>query len=140
MISVLFSLTSSTQTITEDERSFIAKNSIQFHEINTRFGRTLYQATVPTIDKVQIFATAYVSRSPKVIGCWLPDGSQHLTSQYDENGDVISSTPTYPFNEAEYLVLQPDKVVTVDEDTTNLERYMSPQQINNFAGWKDKQF
>lgn len=165
MISILFSLTSSSEPISEQEMGFIAKNSIQFHAVNERNGRTLFQATIPDISKVQIFQGAYAARSPIVVGCWNVNGFQYVKHTTDEEGNEITTQPSiksiyneegeqtgeeiinegeimYPFNETEYLALQYDKIIpSGDEETPSVvTRYTEPQQMDNFAGWQDKKF
>lgn len=170
MISLLFSLDQATSALSEEEHGLIAKHSTTFELINTRNGRSLFDAVIPSMDKIDLFKYLYAPRNPKVIGVWNQNGFQYVENRDEETGelntfnqpyiiesDVVgedgqvyhteqimnAGMPMYTFDKQEYLDLLPD-IVTVSgfegNETTTTSRRTTPVEVHKFAGWSDKIF
>ena len=157
MISVIFSLDSQVEVLSEDEKSIIAKASISFVSLSVVGDRQMFEATIPNISTIINFQVLFVSRDPSIIGVWydngLPYGFKEVVS-YDDEGNILSTiaekiideelgdlSTLYPFNSSEYVSLLPS-VKTYDENDvliSDVPRTI-PVEIHKFGKRKDKRF
>lgn len=143
--------------LTEDQKEAVGQYAVQWVEVNTRNGRTMFESIVSE-DLIPIlngFLTE-IGREPIIIGGWkkdgLPKGKEYQTTTDDEGNttteivDVLDEDGNpienpYLFNETEYLELMPD-IIELDEEGNEISntRPTEVRQLHSFSGWQMRNY